>query len=90
MSTGPQVNSAAGARDTRGGRRSPQEDGRAVTEDIQILVDLTGAAYRLAGRQMSAAGRFEVDPTEAALREAYKRLGEALWAANRALETSRR
>jgi len=61
-----------------------------VTEDIQILLDLTGAAYRLAGRQMDAASRLEGGPTEAALREAFKRLGEAHHAVTRALEASRR
>jgi hypothetical protein len=61
-----------------------------VTEDIQILLDLTGAAYRLAGRQMEAAGHVEGGPTEAGLREAFKWLGEAHQAVTRALAASRK
>ena len=61
-----------------------------MNEDIQILLDVTGAAYRLAGRQMDVATRSGGGATEAALREAFKRLGEAHQAVTRALEASRK
>lgn len=69
---------------------SAQESGIAMTDDIQILLDLTSAAYRLAGRQMDSSSRLDDSSIEVSLREAFRRLGEAHAAASRALEASRK
>jgi hypothetical protein len=60
-----------------------------MTDDLQLRLDLTGAAARLAGRQQDASSRIDGSSTQAASRAAFKRLGEAREAAGRAHEASR-
>ena len=76
---------------TRTGRAqntSGQEGGTVMTDDLQLRLDLTGAAARLAGRQMDASSRIDGSSAQAAARAAFKRLGEAR-EAGRAHEASR-